>query len=182
MIPLLLVLASAAGPSASASAAPGKSGPVRVDADEVHYAFQKREVIFTGAPVVLRRDDATLNCRRLVATNDERGQIAHAVCSGDVKFTRGERIVTCEKATYDEAEARLLCEGNPVLKDGPSEARGKRLVYDLRADEAKMESPIVTIPGGQVDAHRKGIGTKRKPVPSVAPPTGRPEVEGGGAK
>ena len=38
----------------AARAAPGE-GPVRVDADEVHYVFQRREVVFTGKPVVLTR-------------------------------------------------------------------------------------------------------------------------------
>jgi lipopolysaccharide export system protein LptA len=187
MTALLVALAAVAGPPASAAAAPGKTGPVRVDADEVHYAFQKREVIFTGAPVVLRREDATLNCRRLVATNDARGQVAHAVCSGDVKFTRGDRIVTCEKATYDEAEARLICDGNPVLRDGPSEARGKRLVYDLRSDEAKLEGepgkPVqIVAPGASFEQRRRELDAKRKPVPSAAPPSGRSGVEGGAGK
>lgn len=147
--------------SSGSRAAPGE-GPVRVDADEVHYVFQRREVVFTGKPVVLTRQDARLTCERLVAKNDARGQIAQAVCSGDVRFASGARIVTCERATYEAAAARLVCEGNPVLKDGPSEARGRRLVYDLRADEARLEGAKIVLPGDEVDARRRELEQRRK--------------------
>jgi lipopolysaccharide export system protein LptA len=154
--------ASAAAPRGTGAPRTAGEGPVRVDADEVHYAFQRREVVFTGKPVVLTRQDARLTCERLVAKNDERGQIAHAVCSGDVRFVRGERLVTCERATYDAAAARLVCEGNPVLRDGPSEARGTRLVYDLRPDEVRLEGAKIVLPGDQVDARRRELEERRK--------------------
>jgi lipopolysaccharide export system protein LptA len=171
MAALLVALASAAGPATSAARAPvgtaSPAGPVRVDADQVHYAFQRHEVIFTGTPVTLRREDATLTCRRLVAKNDASGQIAHAVCSGDVKLTTRERIVTCERATYDDAEARIVCDGNPVLKEGPSEARGAKLVYDLRSDEVRLEgepgNPVrVSTPSANFEQKRREADSRRK--------------------
>jgi lipopolysaccharide export system protein LptA len=154
--------ASAPARGAGAGRAAAGEGPVRVDADEVHYAFQRREVVFTGKPVVLTRQDARLTCERLVAKNDARGQIAQAVCSGDVRFVRGDRLVTCEKATYEAAAARLVCEGSPVLRDGPSEARGTRLVYDLRSDEARLEGAKIVLPGDQVDVRRRELEERRK--------------------
>ncbi len=155
---LLFALASLAGPPAT-TAAPT---PVRVDADQVHYAFQRREVTFTGTPVTLRRDDATLTCRRLVAKNDAQGQIAQATCTGDVRFTRGTRLVTCERATFDNAAARIVCEGNPVLHDGPSEARGTRLIYELRSDEARLEGAKITLPGSEVETRQRELEERRK--------------------
>ncbi|WP_242370846.1 LptA/OstA family protein [Anaeromyxobacter sp. SG26] len=151
-----------AGASATPRGAAAGEGKVRIDADELHYAFQKREVIFTGKPVVLTRGDAKLTCARLVATNDARGEVSQAICSGDVRFERGERLVTCEKATYEAAAARLVCEGSPVLRDGPSEARGTRLVYDLKRDEAKLEGAKMLLPGDEVDARRRELEARRK--------------------
>jgi len=161
---LLLALALAAPPSPDAAGA----GPVRVDAEEVHYAFQKREVTFTGKrPVTMTRDDTTLTCLKLVAKNDEAGQIVTAVCQGAVKVVRGERTVTCDEATFDNAAARVVCEGNTVLRDGGSEARGQRLVYELRTDEVNLlgrdGAPVViTLPGGQVDALSRKKGEARR--------------------
>jgi lipopolysaccharide export system protein LptA len=154
----------AAAPAATAAAA--KAAPVRVDAAEVRYAFQRREVTFTGKPVTLTREDARLTCARLVAKNDEAGEIATATCEGDVRFLRGERLVTCDRATYDNAAARVTCEGDAVLRDRGSEARGTRLVYELRTDEVKLEGgqgPVrITLPGDEVDARRREMDQRRK--------------------
>jgi lipopolysaccharide export system protein LptA len=164
----LVLLAALAAPAAKPSAAVrAGEGPVRVAADEVHYAFQKREVVFTGNPVTLTRDDATLTCRRLVAKNDAAGGIASATCVGDVRFARGERVVTCEKATFDNADDRLVCEGNPVLRQGGTEARARRLVYDLRSDEARLEgapgSPTrIVVPGEEAERIRREVEERRK--------------------
>jgi lipopolysaccharide export system protein LptA len=135
---------------------------VFVDAAEAQYAFQKREVVFTGAPVTLRREDATLTCRRLVAKNDERGQVAHAVCTGDVRLVRGLKTVTCERATFENAAGTVVCEGDPVLHDGPTEAHGTRLVYDLKTDEARLEGAKITMPGEAVDQRQREMEQRRK--------------------
>jgi lipopolysaccharide export system protein LptA len=167
----LLALASAlaaaapAAPAAKPSPAvadPSDEGRLRVDAREVKYAFQKREVVFSGEPVTLTHQDARLTCKRLVAKQDANGEIALAVCQGDVVFTSGERRVTCAKATYDAPAERLVCEGDPVLQEGGSIARGTRLQYDLKADQAKLENPIVTLPGGDVEARRKALEVERE--------------------
>ncbi|HEY6003754.1 MAG TPA: LptA/OstA family protein [Anaeromyxobacter sp.] len=157
---LLAALSGAAVPAAEAA----RPAPVRVDADEVHYAFQKREVTFTGKdakPVVLTRDDATLTCKRLVAKTDDAGQIVTAACAGDVRLTRGARVVTCDHATFEAALDRVTCEGNPVLRDGGSEVKATRLVYELRSDEAKAEGARITLPGEEVERRRRELEERR---------------------
>jgi lipopolysaccharide export system protein LptA len=160
-----LVLALAA---LGAAPAPGRvqaPAPVRVDADEVHYAFQKREVTFTGKeakPVTMRRDDATLTCKKLVAKTDDAGEIVSAACVGDVRFVRGVRQVTCERATFEAVADRVICEGAPVLRDAGTEARGTRLVYELKTDEAKLDDGVITLPGNEVERRRVEIEQKRK--------------------
>ena len=160
MIAAALALATAlAGPAAPA----GRPSPVRVDADEVRYVYPKRQVIFTGKPLVrLVRDDGVLTCRRLVATTDEGGRIGRAVCTGDVRFARGARVVTCESATYEDEAGRITCEGSPVLKDGASEARGEKLVYELATDEVTMVRPVIEVPASEVEAHRKELDARRR--------------------
>jgi lipopolysaccharide export system protein LptA len=158
------------GLAALAAAPDVRGGPVRVDAEEVHYAFQKREVTFSGRqPVTMTRDDAKLTCQKLVAKNDEAGQIVTAVCQGSVKLVRGERTVTCDRAIYENAGPRIICEGNTVLKDAGSEAQGQRLVYDLRTDEVNLQgrdgAPVmILLPGAQVDAiQQKKVERKERP-------------------
>jgi lipopolysaccharide export system protein LptA len=133
-----------------------------VDAEQVNYEFKSRLVTFTGNPVRLVREDAVLTCRRLQAENDERGQIVRATCRGDVRFVRGERTVTCETARFENAQSLVICEGSPELRDGPTVARGERLVYDLRADAVKLDKPVITMPGDEVDAKAAELERQRR--------------------
>jgi lipopolysaccharide export system protein LptA len=160
---LLAALAGGALPLAESPRA--RAAPVHVDADEVHYAFQKREVTFTGKdgkPVTMTRDDAKLTCRKLVAKTDDAGQIVTAACAGDVRFTRGPRVVTCDRATFDAALDRVTCEGDPVLRDGSSEVKATKLVYELKTDEAKAEGAKITLPGDEVEKRRQALDERRK--------------------
>ncbi|HVP67710.1 MAG TPA: LptA/OstA family protein [Anaeromyxobacteraceae bacterium] len=132
---------------AIAVAAPqGAPVPIQVDADEVHYEYREHKVLFVGKPLVrLTREDAVLTCRKLVAENDDQGRLERAVCTGDVRLVRGDRVVTCEKATYEERSARVVCRGNPELRDGKSVMRGDELVYDLAEDRATLSSAKGTV-------------------------------------
>lgn len=146
--------------------------PVRMDADEVRFSWKTRQVTVVGKPLVtLLHDDATLTCRRLTGENDQAGKLKVATCEGEVKLTRGQRTVTCDRATYDRPAARVVCSGNPVLRDpGGTEARATTLTWDLGADEVRLEGDAqVTVPGGQLD-----LGTG-----PAAPPRAPP---GGGAR
>jgi lipopolysaccharide export system protein LptA len=110
----------------------------------------------------MTRDDARLACPKLVAHTDDAGQIVSATCSGDVRLTSRTRLVTCDHATYDGPANRVICEGNPVLKEGGITARGERLVYDLEADQANLERGVVDVPGADIDQRQKALEQKRK--------------------
>jgi lipopolysaccharide export system protein LptA len=130
--------------------APGGAGgapvPVQVDADEVRYEYKERKVVFVGKPLVrLTRADAVLTCRKLVAENDEQGRLRRAVCTGDVRLSRGERVVTCQTATFDERAGTVVCSGSPELRDGQSVMRGEQLTYDLDEDRVTLSAAKGTV-------------------------------------
>lgn len=142
MIGVLLAVALRASPAA----APAAPVPVHVQADEVRYNDKRRETVFVGRPLVtLTRADATLQCKRLVAHNDDKGQVRHALCEGDVKLVRGERTATCATATFDNESGRVVCEGNPVLREGESVLHGEKLTYDLNEDRVEMSRVSGTV-------------------------------------
>lgn len=153
--------------SGALAGAATQASPVHVDAAEVRYAFQRHEVIFTGKPVTLTRDDARLTCARLVAKNDEAGEIVTATCEGDVRLVRGVRTVTCQRGIYENAAARVTCEGDAVLRDRGTEAHADRAVYELRTDEVRLESaaggPVrITLPGEEVEARQRELQQRRQ--------------------
>lgn len=157
MIALAVALALAAPRAAAAPAA--APPPTHVDADRVEYLYKERRTVMTGNPVVMTRDDARLFCKKLVADNDEAGEIRHAICEGDVKLTRGEKIVTCARATYDGQTSTVTCRGDPVLRDGPSIMRGEELVYDLDRDRVLLthavKGTLVQRPGEALPVKKK---------------------------
>jgi lipopolysaccharide export system protein LptA len=136
LISAILLAAALAAPRVSPEA---RAVPVQVEADSIVYDYKARRTVMTGSPLVtLTRDDATLVCKRITARMDEAGRIADAVCEGDVKLTRGERVVTCALARFESAAGRVRCEGTPVLRDGPSVVEGELLVYDLDDDRVTL--------------------------------------------
>ena len=143
-------------PAGSRTAPP----PTHVEADHIEYRYRERQTVMTGKPLVtLRREDATLVCRRLVADNDGGGDIQHAVCEGDVKLTRADRVVTCNRATYEGATGRVVCRGDPVLHDGESIIHCDQVVYDLDQDKVTLTRPkgtLVQKPGQPLPIANKG--------------------------
>lgn len=135
--------------------------PVHVDADEVQVLYKEKRVVFLGRPLVrLTREDAVLTCRRLVAENDAQGRIRRAVCTGEVRLTRGERLATCEVATFDAGASTVVCRGNPELRDGKSVLHGEELTYHLDEDKAVLSQAKGTVtprPGEEpMPARRRG--------------------------
>jgi lipopolysaccharide transport protein LptA len=137
------------------SVPPGaRAVPVHVDADAIEYRYKERRTVMTGKPVVtLTRDDAKLVCKKLVAEMDAAGQISRATCQGDVRLTRGERVVTCAVATFESAAGRVTCDGSPELHDGASVVRGERLVYELDDDRVTLtraKGTVLPQPGAKL--------------------------------
>jgi lipopolysaccharide export system protein LptA len=147
MAAIALVHLALAAPAAKRPAgAPVATPPTHVQAATADYDYKRRRTIMTGAPLVkLTREDATLVCKKLVADDDEAGQIRHATCDGDVKLTRGDREVTCAHATYEAATGKVVCVGDPVLKDGRSVIHCEEAVYDLDADKVWLKQPKGTL-------------------------------------
>lgn len=157
----LAAVASAALALGARVRASEEGPPVHVDAEEVQVLYKEKRVVFVGRPLVrLTREDAVLTCRRLVADNDAAGRVRRAVCTGEVRLTRGERLATCEVATFDAGAGTVVCRGSPELRDGKSVLRGEVLTYHLDEDRAVLSQATGTVtprPGEEpVPARRRG--------------------------
>lgn len=164
MTATLAILALLAAPSLTRLPATG-GGTVTISAEKVRYIFPRHRIEYTGNPVRLTRGDAVLTCKRLGAQLDEADQVQTATCEVDVRFVRADKVVTCEKATYDEAASRLTCEGKPVIHSGGLAATGSRLVYDLERDEVTMDDVQGMLPGDQADQKVQAFQQRRKARP-----------------
>jgi lipopolysaccharide export system protein LptA len=150
--------APAGAPAATAPSPRTPAGPLpvptHVEADGIEYLYKEHRTVMTGKPLVkFTREDAVLVCRKMVADHDQAGDIQHAVCEGDVKLTRGEKVVTCNRATYDAAANNIVCRGDPVLRDGASIMHSDEVIYDIERDKVFLKrgrGTIVQKPGQKV--------------------------------
>jgi lipopolysaccharide export system protein LptA len=158
----LALLAVLAAPSTTRLAGVG-GGVITVQASHFSYSFPNHRVEYTGAPVKLVRADSTLTCRKLTVQFNQAEQVSKATCETDVRFEKGDKVVTCQKATYEDAASRLTCEGAPEVKTGAMSAKGSLLVYDLAADEVQMTDVEGNVPAEDADAKVREVQAKRKP-------------------
>ena len=151
-------------PAAAKPAKPAKPGdptpPTQVDAAEIEYHNKEHRTVMIGKPLVtFTRQDAVLVCRKMTADHfqggPQSGDIQKAVCEGDVKFTRGDQIVTCKRATYTAENSKIVCRGDPVLHDGKSIMYCDEVIYDIELDKVFLkqgkgtiyQKPGQTLPG-----------------------------------
>ena len=137
----------------------------------LHGVIRAHRTEFLGSPVKMERGDATLTCKKLVAQQDDKDVFQTATCEGDVRFVRGDRVVTCEKATYDDPKALLTCEGSPEIHIGKSVFRGSVLVYDVGKDEFYGEKITGEVDSAIVDGAVKKKGARAEPQPKAKEPT-----------
>jgi lipopolysaccharide export system protein LptA len=162
VIATLALLAALSAPPALAKLPAAGGGELTVSARQFRYNFQKRQLEYEGEPVRVTRGDSVLTCKRLSAQLDEAGQVTRGVCQGDVRFVRADKVVLCEKATYEAAAARLTCEGKPTIQSGTISATGALLVYDLDKDEVTMTESVGKMPSAQVDQLQATQEKKKK--------------------
>ena len=142
---------SSKAPASERGVAASKPGdkpppPTHIQADHIEYRYKERQTVMTGKPLVtLIREDATLVCRKLTADSNDSGDIRDALCEGDVKLTRGERIVTCARANYEGLSGRVICRGDPILRDGESVIACDEVIYDLDQDKVFLKHPKGTL-------------------------------------
>ncbi len=164
LLAIAQVALAATGPSSAPAPAPAArraqagapAPPTHVEADAIEYLYKERRTVMTGKPLVrFTREDAVLVCRKMTADHDEAGDIRYAVCEGDVKLTRGEKVVTCKRATYDAPTDKIVCRGDPVLRDGASVMYCEEVIYDVELDKVFLkqgrgtlvQKPGQTVPG-----------------------------------
>lgn len=112
--------------------------PITIDADEVVLHRRTNQAIFTGNVVVVR-GDMRLTSRSLTVTYAENQRVSHILAEDDVRVTEEDRVITANKAEFDNVEEVLTLTGDAVLTEGDNVIRGERVVFTLGAEEIRVE-------------------------------------------
>jgi lipopolysaccharide export system protein LptA len=120
-----------------------------INSNRLEVDNQRKIVIFSG-DVDARRDDFTMTCEKMVlyyieeaaeaASEKQEMRIDRIVATGQVKITRAEGgSATAEKATYYQAEEKIVLTGNPMVKQGNDFVEGSTITLFLTEDRSIVE-------------------------------------------
>lgn len=150
------LLAGAAGAAAAqertgafAGLGSGSDDPIRIDADRLDVFERENRAVYAGN-VVAVQGDTTMRCSTLTihfaraaeGTPAAEGteSIDRIDCDGPVTIVSQDQVATGANAVYDRREGRVVLSGDVALSQGQNVTRGERLVYDVDAGVANIES------------------------------------------
>ena len=118
--------------------------PIHVKSDELEFDYQANRVVYRGTVNVVQGDVA-IDCKELVVNLARGGekddlQLQEVVAIGDVVITQGLRKATGGRAIFDQVKRQVTLLENPVLRDGPNEVAGDRIVVYLDENRSVVES------------------------------------------
>lgn len=152
------------------AAAPGKA-ITNVTSQNMVYDSAAQKVTFTGE-VKVTHPDFTLSSDKLqlfmgegasAAQGSDRlnaGAVQRIIAESKVHINLPEgRTATCNKATYRVESETLTMEGNPVLREGPNQVRGDKMVFYLREGRNEVQGRVaVDFISDDAPAARDGSG------------------------
>jgi len=101
---------------------------------------------FEGS-VVAKKGEMTLYTNKMIVYYDNEqkgGNIKMIEAIGNVKLTKGDRVITSHKATYyPEPEERVIFTGEPRATEGKNLVTGEKITYYMKDDRAFVEKSKV---------------------------------------
>ena len=118
----------------------GKRGPVNVAADQMEFDYKTMVLTYRGS-VVVTQADMTLRANSLRVTLTKEGQqrAKEVVAEGDVKIDAGERHASGGRAVFDDSKRTVTLSEQAVLRDGPNEVAGDRVVVYIDEQRSVVE-------------------------------------------
>jgi lipopolysaccharide export system protein LptA len=118
----------------------GKNGPITVRAKEMEFDYRTRVLTYRGA-VRVTQADVTLSSDRLRVTLDSgpSKRLKEIVAEGDVQIAQGDRRASGGRAVFDQDKRTVVLSDDAVLRDGPNEVKGERVVVYLDEERSVVE-------------------------------------------
>ena len=138
-----LFLALCPGVSVGAEVAPlglQADAPVSITSERLEADDKLRQVRFSGN-VVARQGDVAIYAGELMLVYPESGRdIERIEASGAVRIVQGNRIVTGEKASFFNAERKIVLTGSPRVYQGEDFLEGDEIIVFLDEERSIVKS------------------------------------------
>lgn len=148
---LLLAAASASAATERASAITGDGllarfaltagrGPVTITARSLEFDYRSGVLTYRG-DVRVEQGDVTMrsDLLRLTLDLEDLSHPREVVAEGHVRIAKGERVATGGRAVFDQGAQTITLSDAAVLRDGPNEVSGERVVVYLDEERSVVE-------------------------------------------
>ena len=131
-----------------------KNQPIQIVSDRLDAYNEKRMVVFSGNTVATQgtrtiradrltfyyRDDQMKAGGSTVSGGGEgTGNLERMEAKGHVTITEGERVVTGDKALFEQDAQKITMTGNAVLREGDNIIQGDRIIVFLNENRGVVE-------------------------------------------
>jgi lipopolysaccharide export system protein LptA len=115
-------------------------GPVKISAKELEFDYRTRTLTYRGS-VVVSQADLTLNsdALRIILDEQAREVVREVTAEGHVRIEQGKRVATGGRAVFDQGRRTVVLSDNAVLREGPNEVAGERVVIYLDEQRSVVE-------------------------------------------
>lgn len=115
-------------------------GPVRIEAETLEFEYRTGNLTYRGKVTVTQADIALSSDTLLVRLDTENvGKPKEIVAEGNVRVVNGERVATGGRAVFDQATQTITLSQDAVLRDGPNEVAGEKVVVFLEEQRSIVE-------------------------------------------
>lgn len=115
------------------------SEPIHVSAKTLEWDHKGHKATF-HQEVVARQQDLEIHCDDLIIYfNENDDDVTRLVAKGNVRILQMDRRASCEEAVYDRSNNRIVLEGDPVIRQGQNEVRGKRVIFYVGENRSVVE-------------------------------------------
>jgi len=115
-------------------------GPVRIEAKTLEFEYRTGNLTYRGEVKVTQADIALSSDSLLVRLDTEKvGKPKEIVAEGNVRVVNGERVATGGRAVFDQATQTITLSQDAVLRDGPNEVAGEKVVVFLEEQRSIVE-------------------------------------------
>jgi lipopolysaccharide export system protein LptA len=113
--------------------------PIRVSAKTLEWDHKAHRATFHGEVVARQKDLEIYSDDLMVFFNETDNDVTRLVAKGNVRIIQLDRRATCEEAVYDRSQNRLVLEGDPVIRQGQNEVRGRRVIFYVEERRSVVE-------------------------------------------
>jgi lipopolysaccharide export system protein LptA len=120
----------------------GSDQPLRITSQKLEADNKQLVITFTGN-VVAKQAEMTIYAdvaRVYYEKKEEGNEVREIVATGNVRIQEADRLATCQRAVFTNAEQKIVLTGQPRVWQGKDMVSGEKIIVLLEEDKSFAES------------------------------------------